>query len=536
MGSIFLRLRTWWETADRTQRVVTIFGSLLLVALVGGTLFFSSRPQMGVLYSSLNPADQGLVADELQLQGVRYQIDPKGAILVDQSQLAAVRAKLATAGKLPTSGRAGYADLATMGIASTPAVERERIRAALEGELAKSIETFSGVSSARVHLTLGNDSPFVDESKPASASITLVQAAGSSISPESSQAAARLVANAVPGLEMKNVSVIAGGRIVLDGSDQEGASGLAARKVESQREEERRREQEIQQKLDAAFGPGSTIVDVDVEMNFDEKTVSSSERSPSEQPITTETNEEQLQNAASSLAGGVAGAATNMPGAPTTPAGGSNAGYIGKRTTAQYEINEVNTISKQAPGAISRLAISVLVDREKIKDPAQVEAFLNGQLGSREGDPKFSATVTPVAFDRSAVQEATKASAAAQGQQRMQQMLSLLPVGALLLVGFLVIKAIGKTAKSQPVMITAGPAGATMAAGLPARYGTAARRPAQDSPALPRKPSEPQVSADDIDSIPDVLNVPLEQIKKMAGERPHSVAMLVKTWMLEDRR
>ena len=40
----------------------------------------------------------------------------------------------------------------------------------------------------------------------------------------------------------------------------------------------------------------------------------------------------------------------------------------------------------------------------------------------------------------------------------------------------------------------------------------------------------------DVGEIQSRLNVPLEQIKKMSNERPEVVAMLIKSWLLEDRR
>jgi flagellar biosynthesis/type III secretory pathway M-ring protein FliF/YscJ len=39
-----------------------------------------------------------------------------------------------------------------------------------------------------------------------------------------------------------------------------------------------------------------------------------------------------------------------------------------------------------------------------------------------------------------------------------------------------------------------------------------------------------------IESIAERVDVPLEQIKKMSQERPDVVAMLLKSWLLEERR
>ncbi|MNC96940.1 hypothetical protein D3C83_144450 [compost metagenome] len=39
---------------------------------------------------------------------------------------------------------------------------------------------------------------------------------------------------------------------------------------------------------------------------------------------------------------------------------------------------------------------------------------------------------------------------------------------------------------------------------------------------------------EDIEDIPDQINVPLEQIKKMGIERPNVAAMLIKSWLISD--
>jgi flagellar biosynthesis/type III secretory pathway M-ring protein FliF/YscJ len=39
-----------------------------------------------------------------------------------------------------------------------------------------------------------------------------------------------------------------------------------------------------------------------------------------------------------------------------------------------------------------------------------------------------------------------------------------------------------------------------------------------------------------IDDIPDKVNIPLEQIKKMSIQKPEAVANLIKTWILEERK
>ena len=124
----------------------------------------------------------------------------------------------------------------------------------------------------------------------------------------------------------------------------------------------------------------------------------------------------------------------------------------------------------------------------------------------------------------------------------MQQIISLLPVGALIAVAFMVIKSIGKFAKNPTIMVATadGQMLAMPAAGLPVRSGQlrgneivvaagqATSTPGASSPA-------PVAEAPDVGSIESKINVPLEQIKKMSEERPEVVAVLIKSWLLEDR-
>ena len=132
MTAILLRLRTWWETADRTQKVVTIFGSLFLVIILAGTIIFAGKPKMEVLFRDLSPADQGMVVDELTKLAIAIEYDRTGSILVPGNKVAEARARLATAKKLPTTGHMGYGDLGGIGIMNTPGVERDRRKAIIE--------------------------------------------------------------------------------------------------------------------------------------------------------------------------------------------------------------------------------------------------------------------------------------------------------------------------------------------------------------------------------------------------------------------
>lgn len=564
MGSLILRIRTWWETADRTQRLVTTVGGTFLVVLLGLTFYFASRPKFEILFGGLSPADQGMVVAELQKLGISSQYDARGTVLVPSSQVAEARAGLAVAGKMPNSGHGGYADLDKIGMMNTPKVEQERIKAGIEQELAASVEQVAGVGSARVHITLGDDSPFLRERKPPTASIFVTPTADGALGADQARAISRLVANAVPKLTTQNVAVITSdGRTLFDGQEDQGSGARAERKVQAEIAESKRREQEIQNKLDVAFGRGNTVVSVDLAMDFNPKSIQKVEVSPSEGPINKELNTEEMSGGGAGPGGTPFGAATD-PSAPAAGAGpNGDRSYTSKQVLERYDRNVTQTSIEESAGELKSMAINVLVNKTKVTDDAPVTSFLNGYLGPKLGDPNFSVNVTSLEFDTTAQKAAETAAAATASKDRSQQMVSLLPILALVVVGFLVIRAIGKAARPD-VLVTALPDGRVLplgAGGMALGHdtgghgvhrggaGSTGAGGAGSHPALgsgsdgePHFEDEPEIEGYDpvtgqpIRSIRSKVNVPLEQIKKLAKERPSTVAMLLKSWMLEERR
>jgi len=566
MGGLFLKLRTWWETADRTQKVVTIFGGTFLVLLLAGTFYLGTRPKMALAWGGLTPADQGRVVAEIQKMGIPVEYDLRGGVLVPSDKVAEVQASLSRSGNAPMSGHMGNGELANIGMMSTKNVEDARLKAIQEGEVAKSIEVIGGVSSARVLISGGEKSPFVGEEEPPSASVTITERPGASLGSDEAKAIASLVARSVPGLTTKNVTIVnQEGTTLFDGAVEEGQVGKYTAKLEAQVNEARRIKRELQPILDDAFGPNNTLITTRVEMDFDEATEKSVVVKPTTKPVNEATLTETMGNGATQ-AGGVTGLNSNLPGAPAAgpaPAPGGNPGYNQIASEKEFAKSEVHTDKVKAPGTITSMAISVLVDSKAVKDIAPVENLLAGYLGSKTKDPNYAFKVTATEFDRTDDKKVAEAAASVGTREKLQQMLSFLPIAALVFVAFVVIRALNKAAKnSTNVLVQALPDGRVITMGgrpgaLPMGAAASAaaanggqvvyrqvgegEAPQEDiyeeidttggwKPKKRKKGPRPE----DIEDIPDQINVPLEQIKKMGIERPNVAAMLIKSWLISD--
>lgn len=493
MGDLLLRLKTWWETADRTQRFVAVFGGSFLTLLLAGTFYFASRPKMTMLYGGLTPQDAGSVVAEVQKLGVPVESDLQGNVFVPSSNMAEVQAKLAVSGKTPASGHIGNEELSKFNAFMPPSVERERLKVLLEGELARTIETIEGVGGARVHITFGEQSPFASDKKPASASIMLQENAGGAIGSEQARAIALMVSRSTTGLTPDNVLVMdSTGRALFDGSTNSTLTSQANERVASETAESQRRERDLQAMFDSTFGRGATMVKVNLSMDFDKETQRSTKVAPKDKPLVQESANENLGGSAAT-GSGPSGVTTNTPLNQNQVASNtSKNNYNGEKKYTEFPADKIETETEKAVGSISTMSISVLVNSDKIQNSAPVQEFLNNYV---KANPGATASVTSAKFDTTATTEAQQAAVTSQNQDRLQQLFSLLPIAALILVGGLVARSVAKAARAQNLAI----------ASLPA----------------PSAGPAPE---------------PLDQLRQLASDKPEAIAAMMRNWMAEEGR
>ncbi|MER3496772.1 MAG: hypothetical protein C4320_08415 [Armatimonadota bacterium] len=560
MGSLISRIRSWWLAATPGQRLGTIGGGALALVVIVLVASLAGKPRYTMLFGGLSAADQANVVGEVQAMGIPVQYDTSGTVEVPEGKAAEVRMRLATTGKLPKSAHAGSGDLAAMNLYTTPAVERERLRTILEGELAKSIETTPGISSARVHLTLGDPSPFGDQRREATASVNVVQGGSGSLTSDQSRGIAMLVANAVDGLSLKNVVVLNERMEALfNGSESVGTGHVAEKKIELERQVEKSEERKLQGVLDGMFGPGSTLVTVRAEVDLDEE----------DSTVTAHKVKDgaEVEIAKEKMAGGSdsgtripAGLAAN--GVPSTPAAPAASGSTGAYTNEvkRIEPGTVDTLTrrKKATGGMRRMLINVAANTSPFKEGAEADAFVTSvrtfvtnEFSNQTDGTAFKALVTPVKFDMSLRNKAAEDGKEASALARRQQMISLLPVAALLIVGFFIVRMLGKVARPtyavtpEGIQIPLGsgaglsstPGLGNGSAGSPLQAALNQHFDADGNPLAHGRESGIEFESDDerirISRIKERTSIPLEQIKQMSIERPEAVALLVKSWLME---
>lgn len=363
------------------QRTIAIIGVAVLVvgAIALGAWF--TRSTYSPLFSGLSGSDASAIVDQLDADGVSYQLTDGGStILVPDTDVNSARLKAAAAG-LPSIGTGGYALLDAMGVTASEFQQSVTYKRAIEGELASTIESIDGVRTASVRLAIPEDSVFVSEKQNATASVFVDTEAGVNLSTEQVKSITHLTAASVDGLTPENVAVVSADGTVLSAVG-EGTTGSSD---EQASDYEGRVQSAVQTMLDKVVGVGNATVAVSAAMSLQsgtrtEETFTAPEGNP------TLSEQSSSQNYA---ADGTGGTGTGVLGAdsiavPTDDAAGTGDGsYLSESSTKQNAINKVTETTQIPAGQIERQTISVAVNSDIVT--GMDAATLSGLVAAAAG-------------------------------------------------------------------------------------------------------------------------------------------------------
>src|SRR5689334_17537397 len=209
-----------------------------------------------LLYSNLDLKEAGSITQALDQAQVKYEVKGDGStIMVPRDQVATSRLMLSGKG-LPTSGSVGYEIFdSAPALGQTDFVQNLNRQRALEGELARTIQSLDGVTSARVHLVLPKRQLFEDEAEQPSAAVN-IGVGGREPNAEQVRAIQNLVAGAVPNLKPDRVTVVDQHAKALSG----GETGMAAEADGRKTEVEQRIAKQVQKLVEGVVGAGKARV------------------------------------------------------------------------------------------------------------------------------------------------------------------------------------------------------------------------------------------------------------------------------------
>jgi flagellar M-ring protein FliF len=363
---------SWLEQLRANPRLPLMLGASALVAAAAAAMLWSRAPDYGVLYSNLSDRDGGAIIASLQQMNIPYKFtEGGGALMVSADKVPEARLRLAAQG-LPKGGNVGFELLDNQKFGTSQFAEQINYQRALEGELARSINSISAVSSARVHLALPKPSLFVRDQKKPSASVVLTLHPGRAIDEGQISAVVHLVSSSVPELSAKSVTVVDQQGNLLSTANA-GTRGLDTSQLKYSQEIEQGYVRRIEAILQPFVGAGNVHVQVSADIDFSIIESTDEKYFPNNDPARAAIRSQQLsesgQQTAGALAGGVPGALSNQPpatprtdGAGSAALGGANPGTRRKDGTTNYELDHSIRHVQHAPGGVKRLSVAVLVN------------------------------------------------------------------------------------------------------------------------------------------------------------------------------
>jgi flagellar M-ring protein FliF len=422
-ASIQQQFITFWKKQS-LGRQITLAGLFLATLILAPVLVsWANTPSFAVAYTGLSEADAAQIVQKLDENNIPYQLKNNGTIEVPSDQVYSARLLMAREG-LPQSSTVGYelfSGSAMLGM--TEFSQQVNYQRAVEGELQRTIGSLEAVKAVRVHLVIPEKSLLSSDQAPGTASVTIQVNPGHKLDASQVQAITHLVASSVEGLKPENVVVVdSDGNLLADGMGTDSESNLLQK--DDQRTAELAYATEVQKRvqaiLDKILGPNRSIVQATVEMDWTQREVTSNTYEPTQVAIrSSQTINESTTSGGTT--GGVPGAVSNLPTPVATTTGTDSSTHQRSEETLNYEVSQVQSHEIVAPGKVSRLSVSVMVDG--ITDQAQMDAIKSAVevaagIDTTRGD---QIVVESFAFDRTALEALNEELAQQQQQQQYIQ-------------------------------------------------------------------------------------------------------------------
>lgn len=340
---------------------VTIF------ALTGVGGFYLSRPANETLYAGLDRQDVSSIGSALRDADIPFDVSADGStVSVRYGQTAQARMLLAEKG-LPHSTNAGYElydKLGSLGLTSFMQ-DVTRVRA-LEGELARTIQQMAGIKAARVHIVLPDEGSFRRVSQPASASV-VIRAAGTDDT-RTAQAIRHLVAAAVPGMKLDEVTVLStDGTLLASGDDA--SNGASNRMLDMEKTIGHTVQDNIRKTLVPSLGADNLQISVTAKLNTDTKQTAETVYNPDGRVERSVRTVKDSQNSQNSSAQAPTTVSQNIPQAkPSSSDGKQSTEQNEKREElTNYEISTKTVTTNSAGYTIEHLAVAVVINRTALQ-------------------------------------------------------------------------------------------------------------------------------------------------------------------------
>ncbi len=486
----------------------------LVVLIVGISLL--TRTDWQPLYNNLSAQAAGQITTELTSMKIPYQLTDQGrTVEVPAAEVDQVRVDLAS-DNIPSTGTVGLPSPVSFSLGETDQEIQINQLIDTEAMLESTIDSISGIKSSKVLINQPSPSLFGEGASQASASVFVDLNSGATLNAGQVRGIMNLVAHAVSGLSLQQVSVVDQYGTVLSAgalntTPSSSAAGQASQELAAEQDVDNQIETEVSSLLTQVLGPGNAVVRVNTTLNFNNREVRQvlyGKGALASQSLNTSSS----KSASTAVTG--AGSTSNTPTYPSTTSGPSTSSS--RDVTNHYDVTQTVSDETIPAGGIEHMSVAVAVDQGM--SAAKVQALKNLVVQAAGVNLKAGDQVDILAepFNHALVKQALASIAATQKANRLHQQIE---AAMAFLALVLVIVGIRRMLKNQAQRRTELMESREL-------YLAAGGAPMRVADYLPDP--RPELAE------PTVYEQARTHLTATARDNPETVARLIRTWLAED--
>ncbi len=391
----------------KTKIVIIAVAAVVVIAAIIIAVVMNNKPY-GVLFTGLGQEEAQQITAALQEDEIDFQYDGDSTILVQEKILDQTKATLVQQG-YPKSGFTYDTFKDNAGLMTTDSDKDTYKVYELQDRIGSTIKLFDGVKDAKVTIALGEDNRYVlsENAAQSSAAVTVIMENGDSPTAEQVTGIQRLVAHAVPNMEMEAVQVTDGNGKDLTDDTQKTANSSDAEEIAAIVEGQT--ERRILKVLTPIYGDGNVSVAARAQINMEQLiresiTYNTPEKIDEEDKTGIISNEDRYieRSGTGDAAGGVVGTETNADTAEyNTDGDGNGASAYSESTSTEYLVNQIKEQGQIDSGALDDLTVSVVVNGNGFGSlrEAQLRSLVGNAAGIARADQADKISLASAPFN-----------------------------------------------------------------------------------------------------------------------------------------
>ena len=361
-NTLSAQIQDFYKSLTPTKRVSLVSSMAVVLAAAATILFITSGSDYKTLVQNTPPEQVSVILNILRTKKIPHRVEDNGRrITVPQTYLHSTQMTIMSEAGSGRIGQIGLELFDKQDFGTTSYAQKINYQRALQGELARAINSLQAVNRSKIILAIPKKKTFFEKNFDATASVVLELHPGQVMQEEQVRGITFLVANAVEGMRPENVTVVDSRGKVLSKKYDPSIAG-SAQLMDIKKKVETHFEERIESILARVVGEGKVMARVNTDLNPQQVSLVQEDVDPDRTAVRSiSTSEESVQGNRSNPTG-VPGARANLPGAEEAGRVNFNQDVSKEVKTTNYAVPKTVRNIVESAGTIKKVSVAVMVD------------------------------------------------------------------------------------------------------------------------------------------------------------------------------